>query len=626
MSKNVDLRCTDKKLLEAAAELAPTLGLRFTSRGVPVEVKTGDELSLRKSGEGFVLTYRKKNEFFRGLSLLGAAVSEGREHVETGKYDMLCYMADVSRNAVLNMNGAKEMIRILAAMGYDSLMLYSEDTYEVPEYPYFGRMRGRYSAEELREIDDYADMFGIEVIPCMQTLAHLATALRWPGLNSIVDCNDIMLVGDERTYTFVRACLTTCRKIFRSKRINIGMDEAHMLGRGKYLTKNGYRPAHEIMLEHLDRVAAICAEIGYEPMMWSDMFFRMAFGGAYRVREGEIAPEIMAKVPSNVTLVYWDYYSLDRQIFDHMLECHLKFNNPTIFAGGAWKWSGFAPHNEFSLASTKLQLDSCAEHGVSSVIVTGWGDNGGEASQFSTLPTLLYFAERLYTGAEAPHELLEARSREVFGMGFDELKLFDLPNALPGTTPGECSHPVCPCKYLLYNDPLEGLMDRHVGPEAPEHYRRSAERLLAHADNERWGYIFESLGLLCDLLSDKCDLTIRIRRAYLDGDRNAVRRLAHEDIPAVIAKLDAFIVAFRRQWYAENKTFGFATEEQRLGGLRQRLDSVKLRLEAWLSGETDRIEELEQPVLSHDGRAADDPRTPYINYNSWAGTVTACLI
>ena len=124
---------------------------------------------------------------------------------------MLCYMADVSRNAVLNMNGAKEMIRILAAMGYDSLMLYSEDTYEVPEYPYFGRMRGRYSAEELREIDDYADMFGIEVIPCMQTLAHLATALRWPGLNSIVDCNDIMLVGDERTYTFVRACLTAAR-------------------------------------------------------------------------------------------------------------------------------------------------------------------------------------------------------------------------------------------------------------------------------------------------------------------------------------------------------------------------------------------------------------------------------
>ena len=625
MSRNVNLICADRSLLRGASEIAPMLGLRLSASGVRVEARQGDELSLRRGEEGIVLTYRRKNEFFRGLSLLGKAISSG-DQVETGNPEMLCYMADVSRNAVLSIDGAKKMIRLLAAMGYDSLMLYTEDTYEVPEYPYFGRMRGRYSADEIKEIDDYADMFGIELIPCMQTLAHLATALRWPGLSSMTDCGDILLVGDEKTYTFIRACLETCRRLFRSKRINIGMDEAHMLGRGRYLSRNGYRPAPEIMLEHLDRVAKICAEIGYEPMMWSDMFFRMAFGGAYRVREGERAPEIMAKVPENVTLVYWDYYSLDRQIFDHMIECHLKFNNPVIFAGGAWKWSGFAPHNAFSLASTKLQLDSCAEHGVGSVIVTGWGDNGGEASQFSTLPTMLYFAERLYTQGEAPAELLEERSRTLFGMGFDELMLLDLPNALPGTAPGELSHPVCPCKYLLFNDPLEGLMDRHVGPEAPKYYADAAERLLTHAKDERWGYLFNTLGLLCDLLADKCDLTVRIRNAYLAGDRPAVRRLAHEDIPVVLSKLEAFTAAFRSQWYAENKTFGFSSQEQRLGGLRARLESTALRLEGWLSGEIGRIEELEQPLLSCDGRAEGDTRTPYVNYNNWNATVTAGLL
>lgn len=626
MSRNVNLICADRSLLAGAAEIAPMLGLRFSSAGVRVNAVPGDEMSLRRSEEGIVLTYRRKNEFFRGLSLLGTHIVGGEDHIEDGKPEMLCYMADVSRNAVLNLNGAKKLIRLLAAMGYDSFMLYSEDTYEVPGYPYFGRMRGRYSAEEIKEIDDYADMFGIELIPCMQTLAHLATALRWPGLSSIVDCNDILLVGDERTYDFIRACLETCRRLFRSKRINIGMDEAHMLGRGKYLSKNGYRPAPDIMLEHLDRVAKLCGELGFEPMMWSDMFFRMAFGGAYRVREGEISPEIMAKVPENITLVWWDYYSLDRQIFDHMLECHLKFQNPVIFAGGAWKWSGFAPHNAFSLASTKLQLDSCAEHGVESVIVTGWGDNGGEASQFSTLPTLLYYAERLYTRGEAPRELLEERSRALFGMGFDELMLLDLPNALPGTAPGELSHPVCPCKYLLFNDPLEGLMDRHVGPEASEYYANAAEQLFAHADDERWGYIFRSLGSLCDLLSDKCDLTIRIRKSYLAGDRPAVRKLVNEDIPTVISKLDEFTSVFRSQWYAENKTFGFATQEQRLGGLRARLVSASLRLKGWLDGEIGRIEELEQPVLACDGRSEDDPRTPYVNFNNWKATVTACIL
>ncbi len=626
MSRNVNLKCDDRSLLVGASELASMLGLRFTSSGTTVEARVGEALSVCRNGEGYLLTYRRKHEFFRALSLLADALKKGSEHVERGRYDMLCYMADVSRNAVLNMDGAKRLIRLLAAMGYDSLMLYSEDTYEVSEYPYFGRMRGRYSAEELREIDDYADMLGIEVIPCIQTLAHLNTAVRWPGFGRIVDCNDILLVGEEGTYDFIRACLKTCREIFRSNRINIGMDEAHMLGRGRYLDKNGYRPAPDIMTEHLGRVAELCDEAGYKPMMWSDMFFRMAFGGAYRVREGEISPEIMAKVPKNVTLVYWDYYSLDRQIFDHMLECHQKFANPVVFAGGAWKWSGFAPHNSFSLASTKLQLDSCAEHGVGSVIVTGWGDNGAEASQFSTLPSLLYFAERLYAGAEVSRERLNERSAEVFGKSFDELMLFDLPNALPGTAPGELTHPVNPCKYLLFNDPLEGLMDAHVGAEAPEYYRDAAARLLDNADDERWGYIYRTLGLLCDLLSDKCDLTVRIRRAYLDGDKNAVRALAHEDIPTTIAKLDAFTEAFRAQWYAENKTFGFSAQEQRLGGLRARLESTCLRLEGWLDGSISSIGELEEPMLSMDGRADDDTRVPYINLNLWNKIVGAGLL
>lgn len=50
-------------------------------------------------------------------------------------------------------------------MGYNTLMLYTEDTYEVDGQPYFGYMRGRYSKAELRELDDYAAEKGMELIP-----------------------------------------------------------------------------------------------------------------------------------------------------------------------------------------------------------------------------------------------------------------------------------------------------------------------------------------------------------------------------------------------------------------------------------------------------------------------------
>ena len=170
------------------------------------------------------------------------------------------------------------------------------------------------------------------------------------------------------------------------------MDEAHNIGCGKYLRKNGYRKSSEIMCDHLEKVVALCEQYGYHPMIWSDMFFRMAFDGQYYVRQGEIPEEIIRKVPKNLTLIYWDYYSLDKPMVEHMLDCHLKFDNPIAFAGGAWKWYGFGTHNRYSLKSTELQLDVCADKGVDNVIVTAWGDNGGDASQFSVLASMLYFA------------------------------------------------------------------------------------------------------------------------------------------------------------------------------------------------------------------------------------------
>ncbi len=614
---------TDKKQFVALRELAEQLGITLSLDGTPVEVSLSDKLSVKKTENGYSVTYSRPVELYRAVSHLVAE----NEADESSEYTMLCYMADMSRDAVYNIPSAKRMIRYLALMGYDSLMLYTEDTYEVPEYPYFGHMRGRFSKDELRELDDYADMFGIEVIPCIQTLAHLATALRWPGLRAINDVNDIMLVGDENTYKFIDACLKVCVECFRSRRINVGMDEAHALGLGKYLARNGYRPATEIMLEHLDRVVGLCRENGLEPMIWSDMFFRMAFGGQYRVREGEIAKEVMDKVPEGLTVIYWDYYSLDRQIFEHMVDCHLKFNNPVAFAGGAWKWSGFAPHNRFSLASTKMQLEVCSEKKLSNVIVTAWGDNGGEASQFSVLPTMLYFAEYGYCHADPSSEQLEARARACFGIGYEELLTLDAPNELPGIGL-DAGRPLNPSRYLLYNDPLEGLLDAHMDPEtASEGFMTAAQRLLLLGDHPQFGYMFTALGELSLFLSMKCDLSIRLRKAYAEGDRIELAYIAQENIPEMVEQLDIFIDAFRNQWYTENKTFGFSVQELRLGGLKERLISTADRVLGYLAGEYKSIEELEQPALSYDGRTGEKlVAQPYINNQGWHSTVTAGVL
>lgn len=610
----------NKKFEAGLAEISPQLDIMADESGVAVTVCHGETLSVEKEGDGIRLTYGSDSQFYRALSMIGRVLDSGISIRQDNRFEMLCYMADMSRNAVFNIKSCKRMIRYLALMGYDSMMLYTEDTYEIPEYPYFGRMRGRFSQEELRELDDYADMFGIELIPCIQALAHLNCIFRWPSLEPMQDIGDILLVGDERTYQLIESAIKSCAASFRSRRINLGMDEAHRLGLGRYLIRNGYEKKSDIMLKHLARVMDICRENGFAPMIWSDMFFRMQFNGGYYVSEGEITPEVREKVPEGLTLIYWDYYNKNRQLLDHMVHCHKQFDRPCAFAGGAWKWSGFAPHNAKSLAVSKEQIKACLEGGINQMIVTGWGDDGAEASQFSILATMLYWAEAGY-GNEGD---LAARSVECFDISYDDLMLFDLPDILPGIDPE--LKVSSPCKYLLYNDPIEGLMDAHVdAATAAEGFRENAERLLARADDKNFGKIYASLGALCRLMVHKCDFTIRLRNAYFANDRATLETMAKEEIPLMLNLLEEFHVAFRAQWYDENKTYGFGIQDIRLGGVRERLRSAADRILAYLDGDVDKIEELHEPILPV-GNVYNQEGSPYLQHNLWGREVTACVV
>lgn len=111
-------------------------------------------------------------------------------------------MLDCSRNAVMRIDELKKFVDLLQKMGYTYVLLYLEDTYEVEGQPYFGYMRGRYSLQELSELDRYVTNKGMELIPCIQTLAHLGI-FRWKNYAEIHDCNDILLCGNDKTYALI---------------------------------------------------------------------------------------------------------------------------------------------------------------------------------------------------------------------------------------------------------------------------------------------------------------------------------------------------------------------------------------------------------------------------------------
>ena len=50
-------------------------------------------------------------------------------------------------------------------MGYQEVYLYTEDTYDLPDYPFFGYMRGKYSPEEIRFLDEKSCSLGLRINP-----------------------------------------------------------------------------------------------------------------------------------------------------------------------------------------------------------------------------------------------------------------------------------------------------------------------------------------------------------------------------------------------------------------------------------------------------------------------------
>ena len=177
-------------------ELLGDLGITLGPDGLPVDVRQGERLEVAVNGGQGQIVYHRDIEFFRAVSLLVQHIEDGDFSIqETPCFDTVGMMFDVSRNAVLTPKNMKLFLRKMALMGMNLGMLYTEDTYDVKEYPYFGYMRGRYSYEDIKGLDDYAAQFGIELMPCIQTLGHLERALRWPKMQRFKDTEEVLLAG-----------------------------------------------------------------------------------------------------------------------------------------------------------------------------------------------------------------------------------------------------------------------------------------------------------------------------------------------------------------------------------------------------------------------------------------------
>jgi hexosaminidase len=584
--------------------LSGNLGFKISHDGFPVKVENRPgNIEVRIDEKEGYIGFNEKIHFFRGLGTFIEAARQKEKFciVEDPQFTMNGIMIDASRNAVMRVNSLKKTIEIMALMGLNMLMLYTEDTYTIENRPYFGYMRGRYIYDELKECDDYAYIFGIEIIPCIQTLAHLAAALKWSAMAELRDTEDILLVGSEKTYEFIEEMIKSALAPFRSKRIHLGMDEALYLGLGKYLSLNGYRRRFDIMNEHLIRVKEIADKYNLKTMIWSDMFFRLASKtGDYYDMDAEVPEDAIKKVPDGMQLVYWDYYHNKQETYKTFIEKHQKFGCGIVFAGGIRTWNGVNIEYQKTFTITNAALAACKNVGVKEVFATLWGDNGSETNFFTGLLGMQLYAEHGYT-KELDMDKLKRRFKFCTGGDYEAFINLSLFNNVPGIDP-DAFVPPNPSKFLLWQDLLIGLFDKDAEEyDFPQHFSMVAKKLEKDIENSgEWRFLFEQAAKLASVLSIKSHLGLKIKEYYDKKDKEALNRIIETDLVKLAESVSELRTLHRQQWFKTYKPFGWEVLDLRYGGLLSRIDSTSDRLKNYINGTVDVIEELEEERLYFD--------------------------
>ena len=569
------------------------LGMRFDN----VTVTDGEKLTVTKSSGRITVSAPTTPEKMRGLTIVALNRDIPEYSVsEFPRFEKMGVMPDMSRGGVMRVDKLKEFIVRSALCGANMLALYIEDIYTLEDYPHLGYMRGAYTDGELREIVSFADSLGVEVVPAIQTLGHMAQYLSWEKETAdLKDTRSVMMAGSEQTLRFIDSAISKMAQIFPSKRVHIGMDEAHDVGLGNYLKQNGFQDRYAILTDHLNKTVKICEKYGMSPIMWSDMFFRLGSKtGKYYDTDSTFPEHIKEQVP-NVDLMYWDYSHQSDAHYDKMFSRHRMLSDRISFAGAFCTFRGMLPNFGFTADCTAPALKSCIRNGVKEVWATMWGDDGTQANYPDALYGFALFGEFCYCGENADPSRAQKIGTLISGITEKVAASMSAAFLYNFTNP------------LFWGDVFYNITGVDYSDGTAENHFRSFENC---------GDGFTDTVL--HIMKLKAQIYGKLKKAYDAGAD--LQSFSSEILPDLIESLKNAKALHIRRYLETNKVFGMEVLAARYDAAIGRAEYALRKITDYASGSSDAIEELEYTELY-----GDQKMKPYYNFSAFSRSVDVSL-
>ena len=327
-----------------------------------------------------------------------APVLPGLRIVDHPEMPMRGYYLDVSRGRVPTLAWLKRWVDELCLYKYNQLQLYVEHTFAFPGMSEAWRGASPLEADDIRALDEYCHVRGIELVPSVSTFGHLYMALRTAALRELGEFPEnadrrfgfvermqhhTLNVTLEKSFAFSRSLIDSVMPLFRSRRFNICADETFDLGRGRSRQTDETASISSLYVGYVNRLCDYVSSCGRTPMLWGDIAVEM--------------PEVLPRLSPDALLLNWQY---DPQCTAEKVVLVAERGVRQIVCPAAHAWNRLLPFIEPTWRNISRLARYGRESNSEGFLLTDWGDFGHVNDPVLSLPALVMGGQCAWSAQE----------------------------------------------------------------------------------------------------------------------------------------------------------------------------------------------------------------------------------
>lgn len=309
-------------------------------------------------------------------------------------FEHRAYMLDISRDRVPTMKTLREIVDLLERCRYNQLQLYTEHTFAYREHSVVWEDADPMTAAEIRKLDAYCRMQGIELVANQNSFGHMERWLvheeynrlaKFPKGGAMTPWGTVKKFpttldpSNPDSLKLVEGLFDELLPNFTSDLVNIGCDETFEISDpGEYI---GF----------LLKVADVVRRRGKRPMFWGDMVLRH--------------PERVSELPRDMIALDWGYEG--NHPFEREAAAFKAAGLEFYVCPGTSSWRSLGGRVENMRENLEAAEKAGRVHGAKGYMVTDWGDEGHWQPLAASLPGIVMGGAFASTGAKAANMDLE---------------------------------------------------------------------------------------------------------------------------------------------------------------------------------------------------------------------------